>query len=212
MRQGSFLRSDRWTFTPFEKVDFDEYHILGCLDEDSVIGRGGSGVVYHVRLDSGKSLAVKKLRMNSDKGGQSQQRHHDYGLKAEIETVGKIRHANIVNLICCCTNESGAAKGLAYLHHDCVPAIVHRDVKPNNILLDSEYEAHISDFGLAKVLEQQSKKGFSISGVAGSVGYIGPEMGYASKVTEKSDVFSFGVVLLELLTGRRATDEEFGTV
>ncbi|KAI5065324.1 hypothetical protein GOP47_0020019 [Adiantum capillus-veneris] len=210
MRQGSFLRSDRWTFTPFEKVDFDEYHILGCLDEDSVIGRGGSGVVYHVRLDSGKSLAVKKLRMNSDKGGQSQQSHHDYGLKAEIETVGKIRHANIVNLICCCTNESGAAKGLAYLHHDCVPAIVHRDVKPNNILLDSEYEAHISDFGLAKVLEQQSKKGFSISGVAGSVGYIAPEMGYASKVTEKSDVFSFGVVLLELLTGRRATDEEFG--
>ncbi|MCO5605798.1 hypothetical protein L7F22_059982 [Adiantum nelumboides] len=247
MRQGSFLRSDRWAFTPFEKVDFDEYHILSCLDEDNVIGRGGSGVVYHVRLNNGQSLAVKKLRMNSDKGSQSQQSNHDYGLKAEIETVGKIRHNNVVKLICCCTNESGssllvyeympngslgdhlynkmagfldwnarlkialgAAKGLAYLHHDCVPAIVHRDVKPNNILLDSEYEARISDFGLAKVIQQQSKTGFSISGVAGSVGYIAPEMGYASKVTEKSDVYSFGVVLLELLTGRKATDEEFG--
>lgn len=247
MRQGSFLKPERWTLIPFEKVDFDEYHILTSLDEDSVIGRGGSGQVYHVRLESGQSLAVKKLWVNNGKDSQSQHSHHDYGFKAEIETVGKVRHSNIVKLICCCTNESGtsllvyeympngslgdhlynkmagfldwstrfkialgAAKGLAYLHHDCIPAIVHRDVKPNNILLDSDYEARIADFGLAKVLQKQSEKGFTISGVAGSVGYIAPEMGYASKVTEKSDVYSYGVVLLELLTGRKATDEEFG--
>lgn len=247
MRQQSTWRSNRWTLTAFEKIDFDEDSILACLDEDNSIGRGGSGEVYHARFANGQSVAVKKLWVRSSKGSQSHRSHHDYGLKAEIETVGRVRHSNIVKLICCCTNERGesllvyeympngnlgdllhgnkahaldwtarfkialgAAKGLAYLHHDCVPPIVHRDVKPNNILLDSEYEAHIADFGLAKVINKQTEKGFSISGVAGSLGYIAPEMGYASKVTEKSDVYSYGVVLLELLTGRRATDADFG--
>uniref|UniRef100_A0A0C9RRJ5 non-specific serine/threonine protein kinase n=1 Tax=Wollemia nobilis TaxID=56998 RepID=A0A0C9RRJ5_9CONI len=99
-----------------------------------------------------------------------------------------------------------AAKGLCYLHHDCAPLIVHRDVKSNNILLDSNFEAHVADFGLAKFL-QDSGASECMSAIAGSYGYIAPEYAYTLKVDEKSDVYSFGVVLLELVTGRRPVGE-----
>ncbi|KAL8034357.1 hypothetical protein ABFX02_12G023300 [Erythranthe guttata] len=99
-----------------------------------------------------------------------------------------------------------AAKGLCYLHHDCSPLIVHRDVKSNNILLDSNFEAHVADFGLAKFL-QDSGTSECMSAIAGSYGYIAPEYAYTLKVDEKSDVYSFGVVLLELVTGRKPVGE-----
>ncbi|KAJ0967736.1 hypothetical protein J5N97_024653 [Dioscorea zingiberensis] len=99
-----------------------------------------------------------------------------------------------------------AAKGLCYLHHDCSPAILHRDVKSNNILLDSDFEAHVADFGLAKFL-QDSGTSECMSAIAGSYGYIAPEYAYTLKVDEKSDVYSFGVVLLELVTGKKPVGE-----
>ncbi|KAJ0611645.1 putative protein kinase RLK-Pelle-LRR-XI-1 family [Helianthus annuus] len=101
----------------------------------------------------------------------------------------------------------GVAQGLAYLHHDCYPAVIHRDVKPNNILLDENMEAKIADFGLARMMV---KKNETVSMVAGSYGYIAPEYGYTLKVDEKSDVYSYGVVLMELITGKRPVDPEFG--
>ncbi|KAL7131693.1 hypothetical protein ABFS83_12G021700 [Erythranthe nasuta] len=107
----------------------------------------------------------------------------------------------------------GAAQGLAYMHHDCVPAIVHRDVKCNNILLDEDFRPKVADFGLAKILKKRdSNEGDDqvMSRVAGSYGYIAPEYAYTAKVTEKSDVYSFGVVLLELITGKRPNDSSFG--
>jgi serine/threonine protein kinase len=107
----------------------------------------------------------------------------------------------------------GAAQGLEYLHHDCLPQIVHRDVKSNNILLDADYEAHVADFGLARVLETTTIttwKGESMSAVAGSYGYIAPEYAYTLNVGEKSDIYSFGVVLLELVTGKRPIEPAFG--
>ncbi|URD95423.1 Receptor protein kinase CLAVATA1 [Musa troglodytarum] len=99
-----------------------------------------------------------------------------------------------------------AAKGLCYLHHDCSPLILHRDVKSNNILLHSDFEAHVADFGLAKFL-QDSGTSECMSAIAGSYGYIAPEYAYTLKVDEKSDVYSFGVVLLELVTGRKPVGE-----
>ncbi|KAL2456195.1 Leucine-rich repeat receptor-like protein kinase PXL2 [Forsythia ovata] len=101
----------------------------------------------------------------------------------------------------------GVAQGLAYLHHDCHPPVIHRDVKSNNILLDANLEARIADFGLAKMM---LKKNETVSVVAGSYGYIAPEYGYMLKVDEKIDIYSYGVVLMELLTGRRPLDPEFG--
>ncbi|KAF8388291.1 hypothetical protein HHK36_026957 [Tetracentron sinense] len=103
----------------------------------------------------------------------------------------------------------GIAQGLAYLHHDCHPPVIHRDVKSNNILLDSNLEARIADFGLARMMVH-GQMNETVSMVAGSYGYIAPEYGYTLKVNEKIDIYSFGVVLMELLTGKRPLDPEFG--
>ncbi|KAI3841780.1 hypothetical protein MKW92_000464 [Papaver armeniacum] len=107
----------------------------------------------------------------------------------------------------------GAAQGLCYMHDSCSPAIIHRDVKSSNILLDHEFRAKIADFGLAKLLDKHGEPQ-TMSAMAGSFGYFAPEYGYTRKVNEKVDVYSFGVVLLELATGREANraDEHTGLV
>ncbi|KAK2452763.1 non-specific serine/threonine protein kinase [Trifolium repens] len=100
----------------------------------------------------------------------------------------------------------GAAQGLAYLHHDCSPRIIHRDVKSSNILLDADFEPHLTDFGIAKSL--CPTKTHTSTYIMGTIGYIDPEYARTSRLTEKSDVYSYGIVLLELLTGRKAVDNE----
>ncbi|KAH7290464.1 hypothetical protein KP509_30G049500 [Ceratopteris richardii] len=105
----------------------------------------------------------------------------------------------------------GVARGLAYLHYESFPPILHRDVKPSNILIDSRFEAKLADFGLARQLHNSitsSKRSFSC--IAGTCGYIAPEYSYTSNVDQKSDVYSYGVVLLELLTGRKPICAEYG--
>ncbi|XP_010687839.2 leucine-rich repeat receptor-like serine/threonine-protein kinase BAM1 [Beta vulgaris subsp. vulgaris] len=233
IKAKSFKKSsDSWKLTTFQKVDFTILDILECMKDGNVIGRGGAGIVYHGKMPCGSEIAVKKLL------GFGPNRH-DHGFKAEIETLGQIRHRNIVRLLAFCTNKHTnllvyeymrngslgealhgkklggflgwnmrykiaieASKGLCYLHHDCSPLIVHRDVKSNNILLNSNFEAHVADFGLAKFLADGGASE-CMSAIAGSYGYIAPEYAYTLRVDEKSDVYSFGVVLLELLTGRR---------
>ncbi|KDP42443.1 hypothetical protein JCGZ_00240 [Jatropha curcas] len=223
--------SDSWKLTAFQKLEFSVEDILECVKDGNVIGRGGAGIVYHGKMPNGIEIAVKKLL---GFGTNS----HDHGFRAEIQTLGNIRHRNIVRLLAFCSNKETnllvyeymrngslgealhgkkgafltwnlrykiaieAAKGLCYLHHDCSPLIVHRDVKSNNILLNSSFEAHVADFGLAKFLTDGGASE-CMSAIAGSYGYIAPEYAYTLKVDEKSDVYSFGVVLLELLTGRR---------
>lgn len=100
----------------------------------------------------------------------------------------------------------GAAQGLAYLHHDCSPRIIHRDVKSSNILLDKDFEAHLTDFGIAKSL--CVNKAHTSTYVMGTIGYIDPEYARTSRLNEKSDVYSYGIVLLELLTGKKAVDND----
>ncbi|KAH7665068.1 Non-specific serine/threonine protein kinase protein [Dioscorea alata] len=239
-RTGKFKRGPSWKSTSFQRVGFDEAEIHDGLTDENLIGSGGSGRVYRVTLKSGQTVAVKRL-WTCPRGPEPERE-----FQAEVETLGRVRHGNIVKLLFCCSAEGfkalvyeymangslretlhgdkasppldwdrrvgiavGAAQGLAYLHHDCVPAIVHRDVKPSNILLDSEFRAHVGDFGLARVLPKEAGDCVTTH-VAGSCGYIAPEYAYTLKINEKSDVYSFGVVLLELVTGRKAIDPLFG--
>lgn len=233
-KRGSGGGSNSWKMTAFQNLDFTVSDVLECVKDGNVIGRGGAGIVYHGKMPNGVEIAVKKLFNFSSNS------HDDHGFRAEIRTLGNIRHRNIVRLLAFCSNKETnllvyeymrngslgealhgqkkggfllgwhlrykialeSAKGLCYLHHDCSPLIVHRDVKSNNILLNSSFEAHVADFGLAKFLVD-SGASECMSAIAGSYGYIAPEYAYTLRVDEKSDVYSFGVVLLELITGRR---------
>lgn len=194
--------SHSWKMTAFQKLDFTVFDVLECMKDGNVIGRGGAGVVYHGKMPNGVEIAVKKL---VGFGSNS----HDHGFRAEIRTLGNIRHRNIVRLLAFCSNKDTnllvyeymrngslgealhgkkggilgwhlrykvaieSAKGLCYLHHDCSPLIVHRDVKSNNILLNTSYEAHVADFGLAKYLVDGGASE-CMSAIAGSYGYIAP--------------------------------------
>ncbi|TKY66812.1 Receptor protein kinase HSL1 [Spatholobus suberectus] len=237
------LSALRWK--SFHKLGFSEFEVAKLLSEDNVIGSGASGKVYKVVLSNGEVVAVKKLcgaPMNVDESVGSGKDEFD----VEVETLGRIRHKNIVRLWCCCHSEDrrllvyeympngsladmlkgskrslldwptrhkiavDAAEGLSYLHHDCVPPIVHRDVKSNNILVDGEFVAKVADFGVAKMVTRISQGTEPMSGIAGSYGYIAPEYAYTLRVNEKCDIYSFGVVILELVTGRPPIDPEYG--
>ncbi|KAI3744908.1 hypothetical protein L1987_58006 [Smallanthus sonchifolius] len=231
----------------FHKLGFSETEIIRLLYENNVIGSGASGKVYKAVLSNGESVAVKKLwdrPVKNENGAKMSLQKDEF--ESEVETLGKIRHKNIVRLWCCFKNGNSrllvyeympngslgdllhstkgrllewsmrfkivldAAEGLSYLHHDCVPPIVHRDVKSNNILLDEDYGARIADFGVAKFIKLANMGSESMSVIAGSRGYIAPEYAYTLRVNEKSDIYSFGVVILELVSGRKPIDRAFG--
>lgn len=225
-----------WKLTAFQRLDFSSDNVLDCLKEANIIGKGGAGIVYKGAMPNGELVAVKRLPAMSrgsshDHGfsaeiqtlGRIRHRHivRLLGFCSNHETnllvyeympngsLGEVLHGSKGGHLYWDLRYKiavEAAKGLCYLHHDCSPLIVHRDVKSNNILLDSNYEAHVADFGLAKFL-RDSGASECMSAIAGSYGYIAPEYAYTLKVDEKSDVYSFGVVLLELVTGRKPVGE-----
>ncbi|RWV86992.1 hypothetical protein GW17_00051063 [Ensete ventricosum] len=225
-----------WKLTAFQRLDFTCDDVLDCLKEENMIGKGGAGIVYKGIMPNGEPVAVKRLPAMShgtshDHGfsaeiqtlGRIRHRHivrllgfcsnHETNLLVyeymPTGSLGEVLHGKKGGHLLWDTRYKiavEAAKGLCYLHHDCSPLILHRDVKSNNILLDSNFEAHVADFGLAKFL-QDSGTSECMSAIAGSYGYIAPEYAYTLKVDEKSDVYSFGVVLLELVTGRKPVGE-----
>ncbi|XP_057742334.1 MDIS1-interacting receptor like kinase 2-like isoform X1 [Arachis stenosperma] len=110
-----------------------------------------------------------------------------------IKEVGELNWSKRVNII------KAMANALSYMHHDCIPPIVHRDVTSSNVLLNSQLDAVVSDFGLARFIDpDSSNQTFQV----GTYGYVAPELAYSWTVTEKCDVYSFGVVALETLMGR----------
>ncbi|KAJ8770095.1 hypothetical protein K2173_011177 [Erythroxylum novogranatense] len=227
-----------WTFIPFQKLNFTIDNILDCLKDENVIGKGCSGVVYKVEMPNGELIAVKKLwktKQDEEPAVDSfaaeiqilgHIRHRNIvkllgycsNKSVKLLLYNYISNGNLQQLLQGNRNLDwetryriavGSAQGLAYLHHDCVPAILHRDVKCNNILLDSKFEAYLADFGLAKLMNTPNYH-HAMSRVAGSYGYIAPEYGYTMNITEKSDVYSYGVVLLEILSGRSAVEPQVG--
>ncbi|XP_077222432.1 leucine-rich repeat receptor-like serine/threonine-protein kinase RGI4 [Tasmannia lanceolata] len=223
----------------YQKLDISIDQVIGNLTSGNVIGTGSSGEVYKVEIPAGVTLAVKKMWSSEQSGA----------FWSEIDSLGSIRHRNIIRLLGWCTYQNvkllfydylpngslsgllhgggklavgsewkarydimlGVAHALAYMHHDCVPPILHGDVKAMNVLLGPTYEAYLADFGLSRVVNcgenEFSKLNLRASThIAGSYGYMAPEHASMQRVTEKSDVYSFGVVLLEVLTGRHPLD------
>ncbi|GLU02915.1 hypothetical protein SLE2022_201460 [Rubroshorea leprosula] len=198
----------------------------------NLLGQGGFGYVHKGVLPNGKEIAVKSLKSGSGQGDKEFQAeveiisrvHHRHLVALVGFCIAGDRKLLVYEFIPNKTLEFhlhdkghstmdwatrlkialGAAKGLAYLHEDCHPRIIHRDIKSANILIDNSFEAKVADFGLAK-LTQDNNTHVSTR-VMGTFGYLAPEYASSGKLTEKSDVFSFGVVLLELITGRRPLD------
>ncbi|CAK8540229.1 unnamed protein product [Lathyrus sativus] len=207
---------------------------LETLNEEHIIGVGGFGTVYKLAMDDGNVFALKRIvKMNEGFDrfferelailGSIKHRYlvnlrgycnsptsklliYDYLPGGSLDEVLHERSEQLdwdsrLNII------MGAAKGLAYLHHDCSPRIIHRDIKSSNILLDGKLDARVSDFGLAKLLEDEESHITTI--VAGTFGYLAPEYMQSGRATEKTDVYSFGVLTLEVLSGKRPTDASF---
>ncbi|CAF2068312.1 unnamed protein product [Brassica napus] len=203
----------------------------GGFSEANLLGEGGFGYVHKGVLRNGREVAVKQLKIGSNQGEREFQAevdtisrvHHKHLVSLVGYCINGDKRLLIYEFVPKDTLEFhlhgnrgsvlewgmrlriavGAAKGLAYLHEDCDPTIIHRDIKAANILLDSKYEAKVSDFGLAKFFSDTNSSVTHISTrVVGTFGYMAPEYASSGKVTDKSDVYSFGVVLLELITGR----------
>ncbi|KAJ4962134.1 hypothetical protein NE237_022044 [Protea cynaroides] len=207
----------------------------GSFNASNCIGHGGFGATYKAEISPGVLVAIKRLSVGRFQGVQQ--------FHAEIKTLGRMRHQNLVTLIGYHASETemfliynylpggnlekfiqdrskravdwrilhkialDVARALAYLHDQCVPRVLHRDVKPSNILLDNEYNAYLSDFGLARLLG--TSETHATTGVAGTFGYVAPEYAMTCRVSDKADVYSYGVVLLELLSDKKALDPSF---
>uniref|UniRef100_A0A1D1ZAC7 non-specific serine/threonine protein kinase n=1 Tax=Anthurium amnicola TaxID=1678845 RepID=A0A1D1ZAC7_9ARAE len=206
----------------------------GGFADDNVIGEGGYGIVYHGVLENNTQVAVKNLLNNRgqaekefkveveaigrvrhknlvrllgycaegahrmlvyeyvDNGNLEQWLYGDVGPTSPL--TWEIR----MNIIL------GTAKGLMYLHEGLEPKVVHRDIKSSNILLDKQWNPKVSDFGLAKLLG--SERSYVTTRVMGTFGYVAPEYAGTGMLNERSDVYSFGILIMEIISGRRPVD------
>ncbi|WCJ42685.1 Protein kinase superfamily protein [Euphorbia peplus] len=205
------------------------------FDESRIIGEGGFGRVYGGVLEDGTQVAVKVLKRDDHQGGREflaevemLSRLHHRNLVKLIGICAEERNRCLVyELIPNGSVEShlhgfdkesapldwdarikialGAARGLAYLHEDSSPRVIHRDFKSSNILLEDDFTPKVSDFGLARTALDEENRHISTR-VMGTFGYVAPEYAMTGHLLVKSDVYSYGVVLLELLTGRKPVD------
>ncbi|KAL2933151.1 Tyrosine-sulfated glycopeptide receptor 1 [Bienertia sinuspersici] len=204
------------------------------FDQENIVGCGGFGLVYKATLNNGAKLAIKKLsgdmclierEFKAEVEALSMAQHENL-----VSLLGYCIHDGLRLLMYSYMENGsldywlhenpngpslldwgirlkialGAGRGLAYMHQICEPHIVHRDIKSSNILLDENFEAHVADFGLSRLILPY--RTHVTTELVGTLGYIPPEYGQAWVATLRGDVYSFGVVMLELLTGKRPVE------
>uniref|UniRef100_A0A1U8AX54 non-specific serine/threonine protein kinase n=1 Tax=Nelumbo nucifera TaxID=4432 RepID=A0A1U8AX54_NELNU len=200
------------------------------FDNKYCIGIGRSGKVYKAQLSNDHVLAIKKLSseeselenvksFRNEMQVLTETRHRNivklYGFCCHLDHTFLVyeymENGSLSNILSSDNSAkkldwikrikivAGVAQALSYMHHDCKPPIVHRDISSKNVLLNTQLEACVSDFGTAKFLKPDSSNWTT---VAGTYGYIAPELAYTMVVTEKCDVYSFGVLVLEVIMGK----------
>uniref|UniRef100_M8CEH3 Serine/threonine-protein kinase PBS1 n=1 Tax=Aegilops tauschii TaxID=37682 RepID=M8CEH3_AEGTA len=205
------------------------------FDESRIIGEGGFGRVYEGILEDGERVAVKVLKRDDQQGTREflaevemlSRLHHRNLVKLigicseehmrclvyelvpngslEFHLHGSYKDTALLDWDARLKIALGAARGLAYLHEDSSPRVIHRDFKSSNILLEHDFTPKVSDFGLARTAIGEGNEHISTR-VMGTFGYVAPEYAMTGHLLVKSDVYSYGVVLLELLTGRKPVD------
>ncbi|XP_019703835.1 PTI1-like tyrosine-protein kinase At3g15890 [Elaeis guineensis] len=210
------------------------------FSENNKLGEGGFGSVYWGKTADGLQIAVKKLKAMNSKAEMefavevevlARVRHknllglrgycagaehrlivYDYmpnlsllsHLHGHLKSEGRLDWKTRMNIIL------GSAEGLVYLHHEVTPHIIHRDIKASNVLLDSDFEPLVADFGFAKLIPEGVSH--MTTRVKGTLGYLAPEYAMWGKVSESCDVYSFGILLLELVSGRKPIEKLPGGV
>ncbi|CAA6670494.1 unnamed protein product [Spirodela intermedia] len=181
---------------------------------DNKLGEGGFGSVYWGQLSDGTQIAVKRLNVWSNKAESE--------FSAEVEerlivyeympNLSLFSHLHGQNSSECVLNwprrmkiAVGSAEGIAYLHHNATPHIIHRDIKASNVLLDSDFEPQVADFGFAKLIPDGATH--VTTKVKGTLGYLAPEYAMLGKASESCDVYSFGILLLELVSGKKPVEK-----
>ncbi|XP_073158615.1 BRASSINOSTEROID INSENSITIVE 1-associated receptor kinase 1-like isoform X1 [Henckelia pumila] len=201
----------------------------------NILGRGGFGNVYKGRLADGSLVAVKRLKEDRTLGGELQFQTEVKMISMVLHrnllrllgfcmtpTEWLLVYPYMANgSVASCLRDRpetqppldypirkrialGSARGIAYLHDHCNPKIIHRDIKAANIFLDEDFEAVVGDFWLAKLMDYQDTD--VTTAVCGTIGHVAPEYLSTGRCSEKTDVFGYGVMLLELITGQRAFD------
>ena len=206
----------------------------------NIIGDGGFGTVYKAHLPDGRIVAIKKLGHGLSQGnreflaemetlGKVKHRHlvpllgycsfgeekllvYDYMINGSLDLWLRNRAdaLEVLNWPKRFRIALGSARGLCFLHHGFIPHIIHRDIKASNILLDADFEPRVADFGLARLISAYDSH--VSTDIAGTFGYIPPEYGQSWRSTTRGDVYSYGVILLELLTGKEPTRDDFKDV
>ncbi|XP_004291064.1 PREDICTED: putative receptor protein kinase ZmPK1-like [Fragaria vesca subsp. vesca] len=200
------------------------------------IGRGGGGVVYKGVLSDQRVAAIKQL--NDCNQGEAEflaevsllgklyhmnliemwgycveDKHrllvYEY---MEHSSLAKVLSSKVLDWKKRYDIALGTAKGLAYLHEECLEWVLHCDVKPQNILLDSYYNPKVADFGLSKLLNRSENTNSDFSKIRGTRGYMAPEWVHNMPITSKVDVYSYGIVVLEMLTGKNPTETNLQSV
>ncbi|KAK4485129.1 hypothetical protein RD792_007741 [Penstemon davidsonii] len=190
------------------QYEFDQIRTAtNDFSDANKLGEGGFGAVYMGELPNKRAIAVKRLSSNSGQGNVE--------FTTEVQLLAKLQHRNLVRLLGYYPNKSpsldwekrykiigGIAKGLLYLHEDSRLRIIHRDLKTSNVLLDEEMNPKIADFGMARLFVRDETQG-NTNKIAGTYGYMAPEYAIQGKFSVKSDVFSFGVMVLEIITDKK---------